>query len=55
MLKRKGKSLQDVVNVLKLFRDNVDDDESEAALAEDASPPQREILTGLINFLEACR
>lgn len=55
MLKRKGKSLQDVVDVLKLFRDNVDDDESEAALAEDASPPQREILTGLINFLEACR
>ena len=54
MLKRKGKTLQDIVNVLKIFRDNVDDNESEVAQAEDASPPQREILTGLIGFLEAC-
>ncbi|EJD01453.1 DUF1716-domain-containing protein [Fomitiporia mediterranea MF3/22] len=56
MLKRKGRTLQDVVSVLKVFRDNVDEEgeSSAAAQAEDASPPQKEILGGLIAFLEAC-
>lgn len=54
MLKRKGQTLEDVVKVLKVFRDNIDEDESAAADAEDASPPQKEILSGLITFLEGC-
>lgn len=54
MLKRKGQSLEDVVKVLKVFRANVDEDETAAANVEDASPPQKEILGGLIAFLEGC-
>ncbi|KAH8118573.1 DUF1716-domain-containing protein [Phellopilus nigrolimitatus] len=54
MLKRKGRTLKDVVDVLKVFRDNLDEDESAAASLEDASPPQKEILGGLIAFLEGC-
>jgi len=56
MMSRKGRSIQDVVEVLKVFRDNVD--ETDVAAAEtvqgedDASLPQREILGGLIGFLE---
>ena len=60
MLKRKGRTLQDVVEVLKIFRDNIDEDDASTAAARqvedssDASPPQKEILGGLIAFLEAC-
>lgn len=54
MLKRKNQTLEDVVKVLRVFRDNVDEDESAAAEVEDASPPQKEILSGLIAFLEGC-
>lgn len=57
MLKRKGRTLNDVVEVLKVFRDNINEDESSATAqsqSEDASPPQKEILGGLITFLEAC-
>ncbi|THH06691.1 hypothetical protein EW145_g3905 [Phellinidium pouzarii] len=52
MLKRKGHTLADVATVLKVFRDNVDEDDSTAEGAEDASPPQKEILGGLIAYLE---
>lgn len=76
MMSRKGRSIKDVVEVLKVFRDNVDESEAPssasvsgsvtnssttattaeqnpaAVLVEDASPPQREILGGLIGFLE---
>ncbi|KAI5124831.1 hypothetical protein M0805_005461 [Coniferiporia weirii] len=54
MLNRKGSTLADVVAVLKVFRDNVDEEETPAVNAEDASPPQKEILGGLIAFLEGC-
>lgn len=54
MLTRKGKSLKDVVEVLKVFRDNIDEEESGLPEDEEASPPQREILVGLIAFLESC-
>lgn len=54
MLKRKGHSLSDVVGVLKVYRDNVDEDTVTVADVEDASPPQKEILSGLIAFLEGC-
>ncbi|TDL29730.1 DUF1716-domain-containing protein [Rickenella mellea] len=54
MLTRKGKSLKDVVEVLKSFRDNIGDETETAESSDDVSPPQREILSGLINFLEKC-
>jgi len=66
MMSRKGRSIKDVVEVLKVFRDNIDEtdspsrtavaaaesDSAAAVAVEDASPPQREILGGLIGFLE---
>ena len=51
MLSRKGASLKDVVSVLTAFRDNIED-EPAITEEEDASPPQKEILRGLIAFLE---
>jgi len=51
MLSRKGKSLKDIVEVLKVYRANITEEEA-VPDGEDASPPQREILGGLINFLE---
>ena len=53
MLKRKGQSLKDVVEVLKIFHENVDEQPADFE-AEDASPPQKEILSGLIQFLDGC-
>ena len=54
MLNRKGANIKDIIGVLKVFRDNVDDaDVGSVTNAEDASPPQREILSGLIGFLES--
>ena len=65
MLARKGKSLKDIVEVLKVFYDNIGDDEatnqpansdsskSQPSLPDaDASPPQKLILGELITFLE---
>lgn len=56
MLTRRGKSLTDVVGVLKIYRDNIGDEAETTPVeeGEDVSPPQREILTGLISFLEGC-
>lgn len=54
MLTRKGRTLKDVVEVLKVFHDNVDESEPTTSLVDDASPPQKEILSGLITFLDAC-
>ncbi|KAF7966183.1 hypothetical protein HWV62_39738 [Athelia sp. TMB] len=55
MLKRKSKSLQDIVHTLKVYRDNVDEDTSVATLADSERPPsQTEILQYLIDFLESC-
>lgn len=55
MLNRKSKSLKDVIDVLKVYRDNVGE-EAVQQLGEDEepSPPQKEILGALIEFLEGC-
>lgn len=54
MLSRKGKSFKDIVDVLKVFRDNIGDDDDKPDLPPDvdASPPQKLILGELIQFLE---
>ena len=54
MLQRKGKTLADVLSVLKVFRDNVDEEEGIVEEGDNVSPPQKEILSGLIAFLESC-
>lgn len=67
MLGRKGKSLKDVVAVLKEFSDNVSEDISEEPPSEErmevdggsasvatTGPSQKAILGGLIEFLESC-
>jgi len=54
ILGRKNKTLKDVVAVLKLYRDNVGEDETRIPpeKAGEAAPSQRQILEGLIAFLE---
>ncbi|KZP33005.1 DUF1716-domain-containing protein [Athelia psychrophila] len=55
MLERKSKSLQDIVRTLTVYRDNVDEDTSMAALSDSERPPsQQEILQYLIDFLQGC-
>lgn len=51
MLSRRSKSLKDVVDVLRNFRDNVDDGDK---MDEDGSISQKDILNGLLGFLEGC-
>lgn len=51
MLRRRDKSLKDIVKTLEVYRDNVDEDPS----AKDSDEPsQKEILQHLIDFLDAC-
>lgn len=51
MLRRRDKSLKDIVKILEIYRDNVDEDPS----AKDSNEPsQKEILQRLIDFLDAC-
>ena len=51
MLRRRDKSLKDIVKTLEIYRDNVDEDDA----ARDAdSLSQKEILQHLIDFLDAC-
>jgi beta-catenin-like protein 1 len=52
ILGRKNKTLKDIVTVLKLYRENVGDDETR--VPDDPAPSQQEILQGLIAFLEGC-
>ncbi|KAF8528671.1 DUF1716-domain-containing protein [Gautieria morchelliformis] len=52
ILGRKNKTLKDIVAVLKLYRENVGDDETR--VPDDQAPSQQEILQGLIAFLEGC-
>ncbi|PSR77278.1 hypothetical protein PHLCEN_2v7971 [Hermanssonia centrifuga] len=51
MLRRKDKSLKDIVKTLEVYRDNVDED---GAAAADGETSQKEILQNLILFLDAC-
>jgi beta-catenin-like protein 1 len=52
MLSRRNKSLKDIVEVLRGFRDNVDDSDKMDEGNESIS--QKEILEGLLGFLEGC-
>lgn len=53
MLVRKDRTLKDVVEVLKVVRAGFED-EPGSTQPEDGSPSRKEILGGLITFLEAC-
>lgn len=50
MLNRKNQSLQDVVETLKVFYENIDDDPAEEG--EDATPSQKVIVANLIIALD---
>jgi beta-catenin-like protein 1 len=52
MLSRRNKSLKDIVEVLRGFRDNVDD--GDKMDEGDGSISRKEILEGLLGFLESC-
>jgi len=52
MMGRKNKTLKDIVEILKVYRDNVGDDE--LRVEDDPVPSLQEILNGLIVFLEGC-
>lgn len=51
MLARRDKSLKDIVKTLQIYHDNVDEDDT---AAESGSLSQKEILSNLIVFLDAC-
>ncbi|EMD40739.1 hypothetical protein CERSUDRAFT_45089 [Gelatoporia subvermispora B] len=53
MLNRRNKSLKDIVKILEIYRDNVDENDTQLNSA-DGGPSQREILQNLIAFLDAC-
>ena len=53
MLSRKSKSILDVAGVLKIYRDNVDDNVSSTVEEGEArAASQKEILEALIAFIE---
>jgi beta-catenin-like protein 1 len=51
MLKRKNKSLTDLVTTLRIYQENVDEDQEQ--LPEGAIP-RKEVLQALIEFIEGC-
>lgn len=52
ILGRKNKTLKDIVSILKVYHDNIDEDEIRAE--NDTAPTPREILEGLIAYLDGC-
>lgn len=54
MLGRKSKGLKDIVAVLKDYRDNIGDTENMEVDSTDEPVSRREILDGLLGFLETC-
>jgi len=54
MLDRKNQSLKDIIITLQEQRDNADEDERVGEDSEDQPPSQREILQGLIVYLDGC-
>jgi beta-catenin-like protein 1 len=55
LLTRKGKSLKDIVRILKEYRENVGDEDEAPKDDQGAdAPSQKMILQGLIDFLDAC-
>jgi beta-catenin-like protein 1 len=51
MLNRRNKSLKDIAKTLHIYQDNVDE---ENTAAEDGAPSRKDILQGLITFIEGC-
>jgi beta-catenin-like protein 1 len=51
MLDRRSKNLKDIAKTLRVYLENVDD---EPTNVEDNAPSRREILQGLITFVEGC-
>jgi beta-catenin-like protein 1 len=56
MLDRKSKSVKDIIRTLQEYHDNVDEGDHAPSDKEgsDRAPSKREILQGLIMFLESC-
>jgi beta-catenin-like protein 1 len=54
MLDRKNQTLKDIIATLQMHYDSVDEDERALEDSEDQSPSQKEILRGLIAYLEGC-
>jgi beta-catenin-like protein 1 len=55
MLARRDQTLKDVVDVLRVYHDNIAEDTIDSSMAEDERGlSQKMILEGLLNFLESC-
>lgn len=55
MLDRKNATLKDVVHTLQITHDNVDEDDTTMDTDNaDRPPSHREILRGLMGFLQGC-
>ncbi|KZT74381.1 DUF1716-domain-containing protein [Daedalea quercina L-15889] len=52
MLNRRNRSLNDIIDTLQIYHDNVDEDDTNTQ--DDGSPSRKEILKNLIAFLEGC-
>ena len=52
LLDRKSQTFKDIVKTLRIYHDNVDEDEG--MVVSDGALSQREILQNLIAFLEVC-
>jgi beta-catenin-like protein 1 len=50
MLDRRSKSLSDIAKTLRVFQDNVDDDQQ----PPEGTASQKEVLEGLIIFINGC-
>lgn len=51
MMKRKNKSLADLATTLRVYKENVDEDQEQ--LSEGATP-RKEVLQALVEFIEGC-
>ena len=55
MLARRDQALNDVVDVLRAYRDSITEDASDSSMDEDERGlSQKIILEGLLNFLDGC-
>jgi beta-catenin-like protein 1 len=54
MLDRKNQSLKDIMATLQKQHDSVNEDKRALEDSEDQAPSQREILRGLIAYLDGC-
>jgi beta-catenin-like protein 1 len=55
MLDRKNESIKDIARTLQIYHDHVDEEEMSSDADDPERPPtQKEVLQGLISFLEHC-